>query len=112
MKEAPVMYLTRYWLSPDGGKTFLKWLEEIHIADVLAQPGVLWARKIALDQADEQHWTSILIVYGFQSRDELNNYLSSQTRADFWREIEVFEEVQRSERIWGEVDFILDLEKL
>lgn len=109
--DAPVFYMVRSWVSPDGGQDYITWLETKHMADILAQPGVMWARKVDLDQADEKHWGSVLLVYGFESRDALNAYLASPARKSFWVELEEFNDVHRSERFWGDVDFSLDRAK-
>jgi antibiotic biosynthesis monooxygenase (ABM) superfamily enzyme len=108
MNDAPVFYMVRSWMKPEGGQDYIRWLETKHMADILAQPGVLWARKIDLDQRDEEHWSSVLLIYGFDSRDSLNAYLASPERKAFWTELEELADVHRSERFWGDVSFALD----
>ena len=108
MNDVPVFYMVRSWVSPDGGQAYLDWLERKHMADILSQPGVLWAPRINLDQADDRHWKSILLIYGFVSRDALNTYLASPSRQSYWEELEQYADVHTSERYWGDVDVALD----
>jgi antibiotic biosynthesis monooxygenase (ABM) superfamily enzyme len=103
--DAPVLYMVRAWVSPDGGARYLRWLEEQHMAEVIREPGFLWARKCRLEQVDDQGWNSYLLIYGLSSRDALQAYLHSPARERFWRELEPFNNVHRAERFYGTVDF-------
>jgi antibiotic biosynthesis monooxygenase (ABM) superfamily enzyme len=108
MNDVPVLYMVRSWTKPEGGRRYLDWLEDKHMAEVVDQPGVLWARKVALDQPDEQGWPCLLLIYGFASREDLQNYLESPARDGFWNELESFKDVHYSERFYGDVDFAVD----
>jgi len=103
--DAPVLYCVKAWVSPDGGERWLRWLEQKHMAEVIAEPGFLWARRCRLEQRDEKGWTGWLLVYGLDSRDALERYLRSPARERFWRELEPMNDVHRAERFWGTVDF-------
>src|SRR5437867_7917935 len=106
--DARVLYLVRAWVSPDGGERYLRWLEEKHMADVLREPGFLWARRCRLEQTDERGWQGYLLVYGLSSRTALDAYLRSPARARSWKELEPFDTVHRAERFWGTVDLAFE----
>jgi antibiotic biosynthesis monooxygenase (ABM) superfamily enzyme len=106
--NAPVLYMVRAWVSPNGGERYLRWLESTHIAEVLNEPGFLWARKCRLDQADARGWAGYLLIYGVASREALEAYLQSPARQRFWRELEPFNDVHYAERFYGTVDYHLD----
>ena len=105
--DAPVLYMVRAWVSPDGGERFLRWLEDKHMAEVIAQPGFLWARKCRLEQTDDEGWQGYLLIYGLASRDALEAYLASPAREGFWRELESLNDVHYAERFFGTVDFAI-----
>jgi antibiotic biosynthesis monooxygenase (ABM) superfamily enzyme len=102
--DAPILYLVKAWVSPDGGERYLRWLEQKHMAEVLREPGFLWARRVRLEQTDEKGWTGYLLIYGLESRAALERYLQSPARERFWRELEPLDDVHRAERFWGVVD--------
>lgn len=102
---APVLYFVRAWVSPDGGQRYLDWLESKHMAEVIREPGFLWARKVALEQADDAGWAAHLLIYALATRADLDAYLASPARERFWKELEPLNAVHRSERFWGTVDF-------
>lgn len=102
---APVLYFVQSWVRPDGGERYLRWLEDRHMAAVLREPGMLWARRVALEQTDAQGWQGWLLIYALASRDALEAYLHSPAREGFWRELEPLADVVRSDRFWGSVDF-------
>ena len=106
--DAPVLYMVKVWVSPDGGARYLRWLEEKHMAEVIREPGFLWARRCRLEQTDAQGWRGYLLVYGLESRAALEAYLASPARERFWRELEPLDDVHRAERCWGTVDFELE----
>jgi hypothetical protein len=78
------------------------------MAEVIGQPGFLWARRIRLGQQDADGWAGSLLAYGLASEAALEAYLASPAREGFWRELEAFATVQRAERFWGSVDFAVD----
>lgn len=102
---ASTLYLVRAWVSPNGGDRYLKWLENKHMAEVIKEPGFLWARKYRLDQTDDKGWQGYLLVYGLESRDALDAYLKSPARERFWKELEPLNDVHHAERFYGSVDF-------
>ncbi len=106
--SAPVLYMVRAWVSPHGGERYLRWLEQKHMAEVIKEPGFLWARKCRLEQTDDKGWQGYLLIYGLASRAALDAYLQSPARARFWKELEPLADVHYAERFYGAVDFELD----
>ena len=106
--DAPVLYMVRVWVSPNGGERYLRWLENKHMAEVISEPGFLWARKCRLEQTDEQGWAGYLLIYGLESRESLETYLHSPARDRFWQELEPFNDVHKAERFYGSVDFQME----
>jgi antibiotic biosynthesis monooxygenase (ABM) superfamily enzyme len=106
--DAPILYMVQAWVSPDGGERYLRWLEDKHMAEVLREPGFLWARRCRLEQRDARGWAGYLLIYGLESHDALARYLDSPARARFWRELEPLDAVHSAERFWGTVDFRLE----
>ena len=106
--DAPVLYMVRAWVSPDGGERFLRWLEDKHMVEVIAEPGFLWARKCRLEQTDDKGWEGYLLIYGLGSRGALEAYLASPAREGFWRELEALDDVHYAERFFGTVDFAIE----
>ena len=105
---AAVLYMVRAWVSPQGGERYLRWLEDRHMAEVIKEPGFLWARKCRLEQTDDKGWQGYLLIYGLASRAALDAYLQSPARQRFWKELEPFNDVHYAERFYGSIDFELD----
>ncbi len=106
--DAQILYMVKAWVSPDGGERYLQWLEQKHMAEVIREPGFVWARKYRLDQTDEKGWVGYLLIYGLKSRAALEAYLDSPARQRFWKELEPLNSVHRAERFYGAVDFRLE----
>ena len=47
-----------------GITRYLRWLEDRHMAEVIKEPGFLWARKCRLEQTDDKGWQGYLLIYG------------------------------------------------
>lgn len=105
---APVLYMVRAWVSPNGGERYLRWLEDTHMAEVIKEPGFLWARKCRLEQTDDKGWQGYLLIYGLGSRAALEAYLQSPARERFWKELVPLNDVHYAERFYGAIDFELD----
>src|SRR5438034_10339021 len=106
--HAPVLYMVKVWVSPDGGERYLRWLEEKHMAEVIREPGFLWAERCRLEQRDEQGWLVYLLIYGLESRAAPERYLRSAAREPLWRELEPPGALHRAERFYGTVDLRLE----
>lgn len=105
--DAPILYMVKAWVAPVGGERYLQFLEHKHMAEVIREPGFLWAKRVRLEQTDEQGWHGYLLIYGLESREALARYLESPARQRFWKELEPLDDVHRAERFWGTVDFAL-----
>jgi antibiotic biosynthesis monooxygenase (ABM) superfamily enzyme len=103
--DAPVLYMVRAWVSPLGGERYLRWLETKHMAEVITEPGFLWARRCRLEQTDDKGWQGYLLIYGLESRAALEAYLNCPARERFWKELEPLNDVHYAERFYGAVDF-------
>ena len=106
--NSPLIYVVRSWVDPERGQPYLDWLENKHMAEVVDQPGILWARRVMLDQPDDKGWRSCLLIYGFADRAALDAYFHSPDRDRFWSEVEGFRDFHYSERYWGDVDVAID----
>jgi hypothetical protein len=102
---AGCLYLVRFWVRPDAEAEVLAWLDGGHIAEVLRQPGYLWARRAALEEVDALGWRAHAMVYGLVSRRALDDYFANPIREKFAREGAAFAGKMRAERAWGAVAF-------
>ncbi len=105
MKTGDTLYMVKNYVDPVFEGPFLHWMETKHMPDVLALPGVLWGRKVALEQKDERGWDCHLLIYGFESRAALDAYLKGDARKGFWEELKAFDDIHSGERFFGAVDF-------
>lgn len=105
MKTGDTLYMVKNCVDPANGQRFLDWMETKHMPDVLALPGVLWGRKVALEQKDDRGWDCHLLIYGYKSRAALDAYLESDARKGFWKELKEFDDVHSGERFFGTIDF-------
>lgn len=100
---APAVYMVLAWTSPAGEAPFLAWLDDNHMAEVIAQPGFTGCRRIRLEQRDVEGWAGHMIIYEIESAASLERYLASDIRKAFLAEGKLFEGV-RMERFNGEVE--------
>ena len=107
MKDAELIYVVKSWYDPNQGEPYIDWLENKHVREVLEEPGILWAKRVRLDQSDDNGWPCILLVYGFENRDALNTYMKSSSRLRFREELNEMRDIHYSERFWGDVDLKL-----
>ena len=105
--KASVFYIVQTWVSPKEGKLFLNWLRGGHIAEVLREPGFLWARQYRLEELDDRGWAAYMSIYGLDAIDSLNSYFNSSARERFFRESEQFKNLHRDRRFHGILDFDL-----
>jgi hypothetical protein len=96
--------VVRFWVAPQAERQVLGWLEGGHIAEVLAQPGFQWCKRLRLDAKDG--WSGFAMIYGIESRAAFEAYDANPVlKAKFAREREPFVHLLRIERFSGEVDF-------
>jgi hypothetical protein len=108
MKEARFFLLVRFWVAPQAKARLMRWLEGGHVAEVLAQPGFLWCRRISIAETDSSGWSAHAMIYGIDSREAYDSYAANTALHEkFNREREPFAKQLRIERAAGEVDFAL-----
>ena len=61
---APFLYIVKFWVGPDGAADLLHWLDDKHMAEVTAQPGFRWSRRVRLDQDADDGWHGYMMIYG------------------------------------------------
>ena len=109
MKAPGFFLVVRFWIAPQAEAGVLGWLEGGHVAEVLAQPGFLWCRRIRLADPDPQGRKGYSMLYGIESQDAYDRYNGNETlRARFASQRAPFEKHLRIERYAGAVDYALD----
>ncbi len=103
--NAAYFYIVRYWVTPEAEARLLAWLDGGHTAEVVAQPGFLWARRARLEETDSLGWRAFTTLYGLESKAALDAYFANPIREKFAREGAAFADVMRSERSWGAQEF-------
>jgi quinol monooxygenase YgiN len=99
MKDARFFLVVRFSIEPQAVAEVLRWLDGGHVAEVLAQEGFLWCRRIRLQGG------GYMMVYGIESRAAFEAYeANTALKAKFARERAPFEKHMRMERFAGEVD--------
>jgi len=100
MKEAKYFLVVRFTIEPQAEAQVLRWLDGGHAAEVAAQPGFLWCKRIK----GENH--AYVMLYGIESKAAFLAYDgNSALRAKFAREREPFEKHMKIDRFHGEVAF-------
>lgn len=104
MKNAAFFLVVRFWVAPQAEPRVLAWLEGGHVAEVVAQPGFLWCRRLKLGAQDG--WNGYAMLYGLESRAAFEAYEANMAlAARFADERKPFEGALRIERYAGEVDY-------
>ena len=106
--DAPVMYVVKFWVSPYGHKQVFDWLDGGHCAEVIAQPGFLFFKRLKLEQNSDDGWASYMMLYGLQSRQALEDYFGNTAlHAKFTAQRAPFVHHLRMDRAWGAVEVSL-----
>jgi hypothetical protein len=101
--------VVRFWVAPQAEAQVLAWLEGGHVAEVLAQPGFRWCRRLKLEAAEG--WPGYAMIYGIESRDAFDAYNGNRAlMAKFAAQREPFASLLKIERFYGEVDYVLGAE--
>jgi hypothetical protein len=116
LRVAPFVYVVTMWVSPKNGHLVIEWLDTTHIAEILGQPGFLWAQRVRLQQTRDDGWVAHQIIYGLESAKALDDYQKSPQRETFSRQARErfakqglrFEELVKAERVWGSVEKIIE----
>jgi len=103
--DAPFVYVVKFWVHPYGAGTIMHWLDSKHSAEVVAQPGFRWLRRVKLDEKAADGWDAYMMIYGLESRDALMRYFESPAPKQYAQERKPFEHHLRTDRAWGEIDF-------
>jgi len=102
--DAPYLYLVKFWVHPDSLKAVMDWLDGGHMAEVVAQPGFLFVRRVKLEQISDDGWSAYMMIYGLASQAALQRYFDGPAPAKFAQERNPFEHHLRMERASGAVD--------
>jgi hypothetical protein len=105
MPDAGYLYIVRYWVAPEAEARLLAWLDGGHTAEVVAQPGFLWARRVRLEEVDSLGWRGFCSIYGLESKAALEAYFVNPIREKFAREGAAFAGAMRAERSWGAAEW-------
>jgi hypothetical protein len=99
MKDAKFFLMVRFSIEPHAERQVLAWLDGGHVAEVLAQPGFLWCRRLRVGEHQ------FAMIYGIESRAAFDKYeANAELKAKFARERAPFEKHMRIERSAGEVE--------
>ena len=103
MKEARFYLVVRFRVEPQAVARVLGWLDGGHVAEVIAQPGFLWCRRLRLGAHE------FAMLYGIESRAAFDAYEANHAlKAKFARERAPFEAHMTIERFTAEVDKTYD----
>lgn len=99
MKDASFFLVVRFSVEPQAEAQLLRWLDGGHVAEVLAQPGFLWCKRLRLGGRE------FAMLYGIESRAAFEAYeANAALKAKFARERAPFEKQLRIERFFGETE--------
>ena len=96
--DAPVVYVVRYWVSPDAEQALIGWIDGGHLQEVVDQPGFLWGQRLTLDDKNEDGWQGYLNLYGMESREAFEAYQNSDIQPKFQQEAARFTDHMRIDR--------------
>lgn len=103
--DAPVMYVVRFWVDPQGHREVFDWLDGGHSAEVVAQPGFLFYHRLALEQPGDDGWPGYMMLYGLESRQALENYFNNKALHEkFNQQRAPFVHCIRTDRAWGSLE--------
>ena len=108
--NAEAVYLVQFWIKPGSEEKVLDWLDGGHIADVVRQPGFLWARRFTLEQPSEEGWPAFAMVYGVETLDALKTYFDSPAAQGYAKERERLglDPLLKIDRNWGTTELAVD----
>ena len=99
------MYVSRFFVNPQGSEQVFAWLDGGHCAEVVAQPGFMFAKRLKLEQKSEDGWEGYMMLYGLESREALQRYFDNQPLHEkFTLERAPFAQHLRMERNWGAIE--------
>lgn len=104
--DAAAIYLVKFWIKPGGEKKVFDWLDGGHLKDVVAQRGMLWARRYKLAEPDAAGWPAYAMIYGVESLAALEAYFRSDASKRYAQERIALglDALLKTERSWGTLD--------
>ena len=110
--NAPAIYFVRFWVNPASHKKVFDYLDQVHLKDVVSQPGFLWARRYKLSQVNADGWPGYQMIYALESLPALETYFGSAASKRYREEAAKLglldESVVKMERVWGGLDAAVD----
>lgn len=100
---APVVYMVRFWVSPDAEQELIDGIDNGHHQEAIDQPGFRWGQRLVLEARDEQGWQGYLNLYGVESRAAFEANQASEIQPKFQQEAARFAEHMRIERGFAEM---------
>jgi hypothetical protein len=98
MNEPGFFMVVRFRVAPEAQAGLLGWLDGGHIAEVLRQPGFLWAKRISVGEHE------FAMIYGIASKAHFDAYEANKPLKDkFARERAPFEKHMKIDRFAGQV---------
>lgn len=102
MKEQ-FFLVVRFWVAPEAEAQLIGWLDGGHMAEVAAQPGFLWGRRIRTEK-NAEGWNGYSMIYGISSKKHFLEYESNAPlKAKFAKQRAPFEKHMKIDRFCGEV---------
>ena len=110
--NAPAIYFVRFWVNPSSAKKVFDYLDQVHLKDVVSQPGFLWARRYKLAQKTPEGWPGYQMIYAVDSLASLETYFNSAASKRYREEAArlglLDEKVVKMERVWSDLDASVD----
>jgi len=103
MKTENYFLVVRFWVAPEAEAQVIGWLDGGHMAEVAAQPGFLWAKRIQIEK-NADGWSGYSMIYGIENKDAFDRYeKNSQLKNKFAKQRAPFEKHMKIDRFCGEV---------
>jgi hypothetical protein len=98
MNEPGFFMVVRFKVAAEAESGLLGWLDGGHIAEVLRQPGFLWAKRIRVAEHE------FAMIYGIASKAHFDAYEANKPlKEKFARERAPFEKHMKIDRFAGQV---------
>ncbi|HEX9397209.1 MAG TPA: hypothetical protein VF943_10790 [Burkholderiales bacterium] len=95
--------VVRFFVAPQAESQLLGWLDGGHMAEVAAQPGFLWCKRIRTEP-NAEGWNGYSMIYGIASKAAFMQYENNAAlKGKFAKERAPFEKHMKIDRFAGEV---------
>ena len=102
MKEQ-FFLVVRFWVAPEAEARLIGWLDGGHMAEVAAQPGFLWGKRIQTE-TNSEGWNGYSMIYAIESKKAFERYeKNTSLKAKFAKQRAPFEKHMKIDRFCGEV---------